>query len=358
MKKRTQENKRRNRMLTGVLAAAMALGLMLTGCGSSSKSAAMDSGATANGSAAAAGAAQAADLYSYYAADTAAAAEETAYEMDMDTGAGAESPQVQDTQRKLIRNVNLDVETEDFDELLENLQSKTERLGGYIEESYTYNGSSYYGRGTRNANLTIRIPAEQLNEFLSAVSDASNVISRNESITDVTLQYVDMESHKKVLEAEQERLLELMEQAENIEDIIALESRLSDVRYQIESMESQLRTLSNQVSYSTVWLSIREVEVYTPVKEQTTWEKITSGFRNSLFNVGNGFLNFGINVIIDLPYLIVWAVIIVLIVLIVRLFVKRRIRKLQKRREAAYQAGAPNTVSGQQEAQLQNKEQK
>ena len=108
--------------------------------------------------------------------------------------------------------------------------------------------------------MTVRIPAQQLDAFLSSVSEVSNVISRNDSVSDVTLQYVDMESHKKALTAEQDRLLELLEQAESVEDIITIESRLSDVRYQIESMESQLRTLQNQVSYSTVYLDIQEVE--------------------------------------------------------------------------------------------------
>ena len=173
---------------------------------------------------------------------------------------GAATPQVEDTSRKLIKNVNLSVETETFEELLATITEKTESFSGYIEESYTYNGSNYYGRGTRNASMTVRIPAQQLDAFLSSVSEVSNVISRNDSVSDVTLQYVDMESHKKALTAEQDRLLELLEQAESVEDIITIESRLSDVRYQIESMESQLRTLQNQVSYSTVYLDIQEVE--------------------------------------------------------------------------------------------------
>ena len=44
---------------------------------------------------------------------------------------------------------------------------------------------------------------------------------KNESVDDVTLRYVDVDSHKKALETEQERLLALLEKAENVEDIIA-----------------------------------------------------------------------------------------------------------------------------------------
>lgn len=258
---------------------------------------------------------------------------------------GAVTPQVEDTSRKLIKNVNLSVETETFEELLATITEKTESFSGYIEESYTYNGSNYYGRGTRNASMTVRIPAQQLDTFLSSVSEVSNVISRNDSVSDVTLQYVDMESHKKALTAEQDRLLELLEQAESVEDIITIESRLSDVRYQIESMESQLRTLQNQVSYSTVYLDIQEVEKLTPVEEQTRGEMIREGFVDSLYGVGNGLLDFGTAVIIDLPYLVVWAAVILLVILIIRLLRKHRKNKEQKKMQEKQEKDIKETAA-------------
>lgn len=272
------------------------------------------------------------DIYS-----EAAVAEE---EPMAEKGSGQEAVEVSDStqtaQRKLIKNVDMGVETENFTELLDTIEKKTDALGGYIESSYTYNGSSFYGETNRDASLTIRIPAENLDEFLSAVSEESNVISRNDSVTDITLRYVDLESHKKALQAEQERLLELMEQAETIEDIITLESRLSEVRYQIESMEAQLRTYDNQVSYSTVYLDINEVKKLTPVKEQNVWEKISTGFAESLYNVGQGLLNFGIGLIIKLPYLFVWAVVIFAIVMIIKGIIKaKKKRKMKKMKKQA-----------------------
>lgn len=315
-----KERMRRIQIQTKLAGVAAVLALLTAGCG------------------AAAGNTSAQEMVTEEAYDTAAAyvsddiyaseAAEEAYTGENGAG-GTSAMQVADTQRKLIRNVNLEVETETFEDLLSTVGEKTQNLGGYIEESYTYNGSNYYGRGSRNASLTIRIPAEKLDEFLSAVSEVSNVISRNESVSDVTLQYVDMESHKKVLLAEQERLLELLEKAETIEDIISLESRLSEVRYQIESMESQLRTMDNQVNYSTVYLYINEVTKLTPVKEQNVWEKISTGFVGSLYHIGNGFVNFGIGFVIALPYIVVWAIILVAFVMLARFGIKRILRKRQ-----------------------------
>ncbi len=321
--------KKRSKAAT-VFGLFMVCAVLASGCGGASKSMSQDA-AVATTEAMEAPAEYATD--DIYFNESASYDEVTEEEGKADTGAaGGEKAEVSDPSRKLIKNVNLDTETEEFDTLMQTVTEKAESLGGYIEASNVYNGSYYNGNTNRNASLTLRIPAEHLNEFLSAVAENSNVINRDESVTDVTLQYVDMKSHKEALETEQTRLLELLEKAESVEDIITIESRLSEVRYQIESMESQLRTMDNQVSYSTVYLYINEVKKLTPVKEQTTWEKISTGFMESLENVGYGFKNFFIGLIIRLPYLAVWAVVILIAVLAFKLICRG-----SKKRKAARQ---------------------
>lgn len=242
---------------------------------------------------------------------------------------------IQDTSRKLIKTVDMSVETDSFDELLTNVQNRITSLGGYIESSNVYNSNRYFVYGdsdsrSRTADLMIRIPASNLNEFLSLVSDQSNITRKSESVEDVTLEYVDMDSHKKTLQAEQDRLMELMDKAESIEDLITIESRLSDIRYQIESMESQLRTFDNQVTYSTVYLGIEEVKVYTQVEELSRFEEMTQGFVDSFESIGNGILDFGVSFVIRIPYMLLGAVIVLLIVLIIFLLRRRSVKKLER----------------------------
>lgn len=232
--------------------------------------------------------------------------------------------------RKLIKDVYMDVETGDFDKLLATVEGRVDALGGYIENMSVNNGSGAYGNSLKGASLTIRIPKEKLGQFVTEVSEYSNVVNRSENTQDVTMQYVDLESHKKALAIEQERLLELLERAETMEDIIAIEERLSQVRYEIESMESQLRTYDNLVDFSTVTLSIREVKVLTPTEEETAWEKMSKGFVASLNSLGKGLKDAFIWFVICLPYLMFWAAIVVVIVLIVRAMGKRKAKKLEK----------------------------
>lgn len=223
------------------------------------------------------------------------------------------------SKRKLIKNVNMKVETQEYEQLMANLESRVKELGGYVQSLDSYNGSNYdYSRSRRYANAVVRIPQQKLDEFVGSVSDMANVISRNESVEDVTLQYVDMKSHKESLQVEQQRLLALLEKAELLEDIITLENRLTNVRYQIESMESSLRTFDDMVDYSTVSLRIDEVVVYTKVeeKEETAWERMANGFMDSLISVKNGFVEFSIWFVVNIPYLVIWAIVITIGILI------------------------------------------
>lgn len=311
---------------------SIAMILMLSGCGAS-KSSAYDYKESAY-------------EYGNYASDdlySESVASEVTEEAMMESSNSEVT--VQDTSRKLIRNVNLSAETEEFDTLLQTVNNKVSALGGYIENSVVYNGSNYYGSSRRSATLTIRIPAEKLDDFLSTIGEESNIVSRSEDVTDVTLSYVDMESHKKVLLAEQERLLELLDKAESIEDIITIESRLSEVRYQIESMESQLRTMDNQVSFSTVTLDVEEVERLTPVAERSIWERIGEGFSMNLIGAGRDVVDFFVNVIIELPYIFLFLVKLAIFV-VIAIFVVKIVRKqICKRKEKKEQKQAPKNTA-------------
>lgn len=276
------------------------------------------------------------------------------------------------SKRKLIKNVNMNVETQEFDQLMSNLENRIKELGGYIQNMESYNGSkygnsSYYRNSRRNASLTIRIPQQKLDEFVGSVSDLANVVNRSESVNDVTLQYVDMQSHKESLLVEQKRLLELLDRAENLEDIITLENRLTNVRYQIESMESSLRTFDDQVDYSTVYLKIDEVEIYTPVvvEEKNAWQRMSEGFMDSLVSVKDGFVEFFIWFIVNIPYLLIWAIVITVFVVFFRRVILKKGGKRKKARKALetkeqtndmMQENANIKTSGEESANTDNKQ--
>lgn len=324
----TQAASARNKALprlTATLIAALATG-MLSGCGgsfsSSSKSAAMETTA----------AAMAQEVYEAAAYDTAAGmpAPESGPEESALTSSGTIQPAV--TSRKLIRNVNLDVETTEFDVLIDSVSKSVTQLGGYMESS-DISGASIsrsYDEQRRYAYLTARIPSDKLDDFITQVDVQGNITSRSENTQDVTLQYSDVESRKKSLTIEQERLWALLEKADSVDAVIALESRLSEIRYQLESLESQLRTYDNQVDYSTVYLSISEVKIFTPTSPDSIFTRMQKGFLKSLDDVGTGLLNFSVWLVTIIPVLFVLAVIALILFLIVRRISRHHDRKARK----------------------------
>ena len=223
------------------------------------------------------------------------------------------------TDRKLIRKVNMSAETENMDLLLENLSQRIHDLSGYVESRNVQNGSLYASTRHRSAELVIRIPADQLDLFITHVEGISNIVSTQETSDDVTLQYVATESRLKVLKAEEERLLNFMAQAKSVSELLEIEARLTQVRSELETVTSQLNVYDNLVSYGTVRLRITEVREYTVVEEDPTlWERIATGFTGSIRNLGkilSGLLVFAISA---LPYLVIPGILLVLILILYR----------------------------------------
>lgn len=245
-------------------------------------------------------------------------------------GTGIES--VETTSQKLIKTVNMDMETREFDTLLPAITEKVKELGGYVETSEV-NGNTYRGGGRRYAWLSLRIPANKLDGFVSIVSEMGNVTYKHEMVEDITLQYVDVKSHKEALVTEQERLLSLLEGAENMEDIIQIESRLSQIRYELQSYESRLRTMDNQVTYSTVSVSISEVERITEVEEKTFWQEITYRLSDNLYEIGQGVRDLAIWFVSSIPYLVIWAVAVIAGVVVLKRVIRKRKKKAEKNSE-------------------------
>ncbi len=176
--------------------AFLLVGMMVLAAGCGSKSMMMTENAVSENSAAM----DTAYAGSQYEEDL---SEDAYEETAMDSGSGITSENglesTVENGRKLIRTIYLSLQTTEFDSVLSDLSAKTTELGGYIENS-SISGNSYYHQSTRYASYTIRIPSEQLDQFVDIVSELGNVTQKNESVEDVTLQYV--ESRKKALETE------------------------------------------------------------------------------------------------------------------------------------------------------------
>lgn len=259
--------------------------------------------------------------------------QESAGSLNGGTGSGTTTTPVNENQ-KLVRKIWLDAETEDLDALLSGIDGRLSELGGYMEAREVYNGSQRSSSRYRNADLTVRIPADKLDEFVAHVTENTNIISSNETVDDITLNYTATQSHITALETEQTRLLELLAKAESMGDILDIEERLTDVRTELEKVTSQLRIYDNQVSYGTIYLSIREVKEYTDTTEpETVWQRIGKGFMESLKDLAHFFTELFVAVVVGIPYIVLVAAVLTAAIILLKLLRKKRKNTKQEESE-------------------------
>ena len=238
-----------------------------------------------------------------------------------------ESPENALTQgQKLVRKLWLTAETENLDTLLGSVEQKVRTLGGYMEAREIHNYSVY----NRRAELTIRVPADSLDQFAEVVKENANVTSTTETADNITLSYVAVESRMKALETEQTRLLELLSKAENMTEILQIEERLTKVRTELEEVTSQLRVYDNQVDYGTIYLTLHEVREYTEEDPEGFWARVGNGLTESIESIGDGVVEILIWLIVASPYLALLALTVGAVVLIVKRRKKKAVRKEKK----------------------------
>lgn len=245
---------------------------------------------------------------------------------------------VKNDSQKIIKKYYYDYETEKVDDAYAYLKNQIQKYQGYISES------EISGTGYRTLRMTARIPADVSDDFVSTMGSLGTVVSQSESAEDVTLQYADTESRITSLKTEQERLNELLEKADNLENIIALEDRLTEVRYQLENYQSQKNLYDALIAYSTISITLEEVNYTVAIDDSTFLSRISTGLENSFREIRNGFVNFLVAFIVALPYLVIWAVVLVIMIWIIRKMIKRRGVKKQKRMNQELSSAAPKEM--------------
>lgn len=301
---------------------------LLAGCGSST---AMTSAMPSSAPAASAPYANSDNEYSYDKGETITEESQAAPNgASSGTGSGITGGSTGPSNQKMIYTVTADIETTKFDESLNGINALMNAYGAYVESSYITGknyADTYYGYPTyRSANLTIRVPADKLTAMTDNLSSIGNVLSSNKQSQNITVQFIDTESRLKACRAEETSLLAMLEKAETVEVILTIQQRLSDVRYEIESLTSTLKNWQNQVDYSTVVLTIREVAELSeeqPPIQRTYWEELRDGFNATLKGIGEFFKGLFKGLVIALPVLVILAVIAIIVIVIIRVVNKK-----------------------------------
>ena len=238
------------------------------------------------------------------------AVEEANY--DMAAGAATWSAAMPEPaeEKKIIRTLDVSLTTTDFAGDISAVQALCESLGGWVEYIYQYGDTA---RGElRWGNLTLRIPAGELDNAKGQLGGIGRVTSLSESASDVTASYRDTQTRLATQQAKMDRLQTLLTQAEDVADLIEIESAIADTQYQLDSYQTQLNRTDRQVDYATVTVSLREERPadIAQTRDVTLWERITSGMKASLEELGLFLQDMAVFLVAALPWMIILAVIV------------------------------------------------
>ncbi len=222
--------------------------------------------------------------------------------------------------RKIVQSANISIRTKEYDVFMAALKQKIEQYNGYIEASEEYN---YSTNTNRNANMRVKVPADKLASFIEELSSIGTVASLSVTSDDITDSYISVESQIKALETEEKTLLSLLEKAESLDDVIKLQDRLSQVRSDLDTLKMQKQSYDGMVSYSGVTLDISEVERVVEGGDSFFGE-VKEKLLNNLYDLGDFFREFAINIIAASPYIAIIGIIAAVVIIIIKKVKRKR----------------------------------
>ena len=230
-------------------------------------------------------------------------------------------------ERKIIRNAELNLETDAPAEALQKITQIAESNGGFVVES-TQSSSDVKTTTRDTVTMTIRVPSAKFNETLEEIRKTGNrVIVETVKGQDVTEEFIDIEARLKAKKALEEQFLEIMKRANSVDEALNIQRQIADVRGEIEQIEGRKRFLENQSALSTIKVKLQSPTAFAANSSGVFFQlsqSLSKGFDAAL-----SFILFFVTAIVALlPFFI-------LIVLPIYLLVRYLLKKNRKQRLAS-----------------------
>lgn len=237
--------------------------------------------------------------------------------------ADAVDNQNQVADRKIIRNSDFIIETDDPTEGQRKATSIAESLGGFVVTSESkQNDIVRPGMPGQVVKVTIRIPSSQFGQAVETIRGFGRVIDEKESGQDVTEEYIDLEARIRTKKALEAQFLEIMKQAKKVSEALEVQTQIANVRSEIESLEGRRRFLENRAALSTINITLQ-----TPAPIVTA---TTRGFTHDVKQAFGDGIDLAASIITGLiRFMIVMVPIAIFILLPIFLVIRFAIRRIK-----------------------------
>jgi hypothetical protein len=208
--------------------------------------------------------------------------------------------------RLVIRNANLSIVVLDPGSAMSAITTMAEEMGGYVVTSNLYKTTTRDGVETPQADITVRVPAEKLNQALDTIkalveNPAVDILSENVSGQDVTKEYTDAQSRLTNLEAAEKQLQNILDTATKTEDVLTVFNQLVQIREQIEVLKGEVKYYEESAALSAININLRAQASVQPI--------VIAGWRP--IGVAREAVQALINILQFLGSALIWIVIVV-----------------------------------------------
>ncbi|GAA3997309.1 hypothetical protein GCM10022408_05010 [Hymenobacter fastidiosus] len=164
------------------------------------------------------------------------------------------------TSRKLIYHAQVRVKVADLVRANARMDSLTRTYGAYVSAA-----AETRQDGEWEHKMTIRVLPARFPALLASLNGLGTLESKTLGTDDVTAEHADVSARLRTKRALEQRYVALLSQAKKVTEILEIEEKLGEVRGDIEATESKLKTLDDQVGYSTITLTyFQEITLNTP----------------------------------------------------------------------------------------------
>lgn len=229
-------------------------------------------------------------------------------------------------ERKIIRNADLQLESDSPEEAQQKITTIAESKGGFVVESQQ-STSDVRAAKRDTVTMTVRVPADKFNETLEEIrKTASRVVVETVKSDDVTEEFIDIDAQLKAKRALEAQFLEIMKRADTVEQALNVQRQLSEVRGEIEKIEGRKRFLENQAALSTI-----KIRIQTPAAFSTQSSGFGYRLKESLASGFDAALSFILGLV---TFLIAILPFLLFIVLPIYLLIRYALKKRRKRKTA------------------------
>jgi hypothetical protein len=200
--------------------------------------------------------------------------------------------------RKVIRNAELNLQTPDPAGGQQRIESIAESLGGFlVDTDVKHSNAINQSPADTTITITLRVPSIRFAQALEAIrAVGSRVIDEKESGQDVTEEYIDLESRIRTEKALEDQFLQIMKQARSVSEALEVQKEISVVRGEIERLEGRRRFLENKSTLSTIKVVLQTSQPVITATQSAFTENLKQAVGDAV-DIAAGIVNGAIRVV-------------------------------------------------------------